>query len=441
MTTTWPLVALLSLTAVVVTSGLPFRQDAYMPVRELSPSCYQCAAVTANSKFAIDLYKKIGSSSSGQNMIFSPFSVSAALAMTYGGAIGTTSTQMSQVLRFNYIPWYCNVHETFQSLMNLLPNYNTLNTANKIFIDNSFTLKPSYVTLTTTYYLAPAQVLNIHGNPSGSTATINNWVATQTDQQITNLLSPLDPRTALVLVNAITFKDKWLKPFGMSSNGAFHVSSSQTVQTCKMQMSCGPASRRHGNIPALDSQILELQYKSNEVSMYILRPNQIGGLAFLESNLNLGTLNAAIADMTTKQVNVILPKFSLSQNIDLKVYLQAMGMTNVFDQSAADLSGIGTGSGDLYVDFVQHMAIIKVDEQGTEASAATAVGVCYARRRRDTPVPFDVDRPFLFILREKRCGSILFMGRLTTPGSTCAGRFSGIGRVSQRQQEMFSAFK
>ena len=96
--------AVLTLTAVVVTSGLPFRQDASMPVKDFRPSCYQCAAVTANSKFAIDLYKKIGSSSSGQNMIFSPFSMFAALAMTYGGARGSTSTQMRQVLRFNYIP-------------------------------------------------------------------------------------------------------------------------------------------------------------------------------------------------------------------------------------------------------------------------------------------------------------------------------------------------
>ena len=133
---------LLSVTVVVVTSGQQFAANSrvpYKPVKYFRPSCYRCAAVTANSKFAIGLYKKI----SGQNMIFSPFSMSAALAMTYGGARGSTSTQMSQVLRFNYIPWYCNVHETFQSLMNLLQNYNTLNTANKIYIDNSFTLEVS----------------------------------------------------------------------------------------------------------------------------------------------------------------------------------------------------------------------------------------------------------------------------------------------------------
>ena len=149
VTIAWSVMALLSVTVVVVTSGQPFADDsrvassrvAYKPVEYFRPSCYQCAAVTANGKFAISLYKKIIT----PNMIFSPFSVSAALAMTYGGARGSTSTQMSQVLRFNNIPSYCSVYETFQSLMNLLQNYNTLNTANNIFIDNSFTLKVSYV--------------------------------------------------------------------------------------------------------------------------------------------------------------------------------------------------------------------------------------------------------------------------------------------------------
>ena len=239
----------------------------------------------------------------------------------------------------------------------------------------------------------------------------------QTDGEITNLLSLLDSDTALVLVNAITFKDKWLKPFGKSSNGPFHVSNSNTVQSCKMEMSCGAALRKHGHVSDLDSQILELAYESNKVSMYIVRPNQIEGLAYLEYNLDLATLSSAIDDMTTKQVNVILPKFSLSQNIDLKSHLQAMGMSDVFSQLSADLSGLG--SGNLYVDFVQHMAIIRVDEEGTEASAATAVGVCYIRRRRTLPVEFDVDRPFLFFIRENTSGSILFMGRVTDPQSSC----------------------
>ena len=295
-------------------------------------------------------------------------------------------------------------------------------------------IQPSYLTLTNTYYLSPAQVLNIHGNPSAATSTINNWVATETNQQITNLLSPLDAQTKLVLVNAITFKDKWLKPFGVSSNGPFSASySMMSVYVCKMSMSCGPVSHKHGDIPSLNAQILELPYVGNEVSMFIIRPNNVAGLNYIDNNINLATINNAIAAMTTKQINVFLPKFSLSQNIDLKEHLQAMGMTNVFT-SAADLSGIGTGN--LYIDFIQHMAIIKVDMEGTEASGATAVGVCYARRRRDTAaaVTFDVDRPFLFFLRHKSSGSILFMGRVTNPQSSCVAGSGKLGRVFERQR-------
>ena len=259
-------------------------------------------------------------------------------------------------------------------------------------------------------------MLDIHDESEWSTDYINNWVAEHTDGQITNLLaSPLHPDTALVLVNAIAFKDKWLQPFASSSNGPFHVSNSQTVQSCRMEMPCGATTLKHGHVPGLDSRILELAYESNHVSMYIVRPNQIEGLAYLEYNLDLATLSSAIDGMTTQQVNVILPKFSLSQNIDLKSHLQAMGMSDVFSELSADLSGLG--SGNLYVDFVQHMAIIKVNEEGTEASAATAVMICRERRRRDPTYAFDVNRPFLFFIRENISGSVLFMGRVTNPQS------------------------
>ena len=221
-------------------------------------------------------------------------------------------------------------------------------------------IQSSFYQLTHTYYLAPAEVLDIQNDTSGSTDTINDWVASQTDGQITDFLDELKPATKLVLVNAITFAGTWLKPFGSSSsNGPFHLSNSATIQTCKMVMACGPTTRKYASVPSLDAKILELPYEGDDVSMFILRPNQIEGLAYLESNLDLTTLNGAIAAMTTRTVNLILPKFSLDQNIDLKGYLQAMGMTTVFSPWA-DLSGIGTGGGAMYVDFVVHQAIIKV---------------------------------------------------------------------------------
>ena len=284
--------------------------------------------------------------------------------------------------------------------------------------------------LTSTYYLAPIKKKDIYNHPVTVTNTINNWVKGQTNNQITNLLDTLDRDVKLVLVNAISFKDKWVKPFGMASNGPFHVSNGATVQVCKMSMSCGPASLKYGNIPGVAAKILELPYKAHQVSMYIIRPNFIQGLSGVENSLTLAKLNSAISAMTTRNVAIVLPKFQLSKNMDLKNRLQALGMHKLFTYGA-QLSGIGTGTYPLYVEFVQQKAVIKVDLKGTEASAATAVGVCPApgRIRRSTTVPFDVDRPFLFVLRENSSGSILFMGRVTNPQSSCSGSAGRFDRV------------
>ena len=273
-------------------------------------------------------------------------------------------------------------------------------------------------------------MLNIHGNPSGATSTVNNWVAIQTKQHITNLLQTLNPNTKLVLVNAISFKDKWAKAFEMENNGPFHVSSTATAQVCKMSMSCGPASLKYGNMPGVAATILELPYQGHKVSMYIIRPIAQQGLSGVENSLTLARLNSAISAMKTRKVNVVLPKFSLSQNIKMNGHLQALGMTKLFTYGA-QLTGIGTGANKhLYVDLVQHKAVIRVDLQGTEASAATAVTICKepVRGIRSTSVDFDVDRPFVFLLRENSSGSVLFMGRVTNPQSSC----SETGRIFDR---------
>ena len=283
-----------------------------------------------------------------------------------------------------------------------------------------------YAWLTSTYYLAPIKKEDIFHHPIAVTNKINNWVKTQTNNQITNLLNTLDRDVKLVLVNAISFKDKWVKPFGLASNGPFHLSNTQTAQVCKMSMSCGAPSLKYGNIPG--AKIVELPYQAHQVSMYIIRPNWIQGLSFVENTLTLAKLNSAISAMTTRHVNIVLPKFTLSKNMDLKGRLQALGMNKLFT-FGAQLSGIGSGAYQLYVEFVQQKAVIKVDLKGTEASAATAVGFCPARRRRTPTVPFDVDRPFLFVLRENSSGSILFMGRVTNPQSSCSGSGGLFDRV------------
>ena len=283
------------------------------------------------------------------------------------------------------------------------------------------------MSLTQTYYLSPAEQLDILHQTDASLARINDFVASETNGQITNLLSALDPATKLVLVNAITFKGEWVKRFDVTYTGPFHVTNCETVQTSKMRIGCGYPLLKQGNIPAFDSQILELPYKGNKVSMYILRPNHVEGLAYLENQLDLATLNAAIAAMTIKDIDLKLPKFSLSQTIDLKPILKALGMFDVFSPTAADLKNIGQGNDDLYVDFVVHQAIINVHENGTEASGATAVGACRARRDGHPPWPFDVDRPFIFFLREQTSGTILFMGRLINPAESGSAVSTEVG--------------
>ena len=284
----------------------------------------------------------------------------------------------------------------------------------------SFVQQADYEDLTDTYYLSQAENLDIRFDTDNSRDHINKWVASQTNNEITNLLSDLDSGTSLVLVNAITFKGEWVKKFEATYTGPFHLTSSNAIQTTMMKMGCRPPMMKHADIPVFDAQILELPYKGNKVSMYILRPNHIEGLAYMENQLNLATLNAAISSMTLKPIDVALPKFSLSQTIDLKPILKALGMFDVFSVFDADLHKIGTGNGKLWVDFVVHQAIINVHENGTEASAATTVGVCRVKRTAPPPIPYNVDRPFIFFIREQTSGSILFMGRLVEPEAAAA---------------------
>ena len=284
----------------------------------------------------------------------------------------------------------------------------------------SFVQQADYEELTDTYYLSQAENLDIRHDTANSLDHINDWVASQTNNEITNLLADLHPDTSLVLVNAITFKGEWVKKFDVTYSGPFHLTCCDTIQTTKMKMGCGYPMMKHGVIPAFDAQILELPYKGNKVSMYILRPNHIEGLGYLENQLNLAILNAAINSMTLKPIDLALPKFSLSQTIDLKPILKALGMFDVFSVFDADLHKVETGNGKLWVDFVVHQAIINVHENGTEASAATAVGVCRMKRTAPPPIPYDVDRPFIFFIREQTSGSILFMGRLVKPEAAAA---------------------
>ena len=381
--------------------------------------------VAANNDFAMDLYGQIRSSSAGKNIFFSSFSVSSALAMVYAGAKGNTKTEMANVLKFSGINTN-NVHVGFQKLFKAFndpTNNYTLSVANAFFGRKGYPFLQTYLTIVNQYYYALLKNLDFAGNPEASRKFINDWVADNTNQKIKNLLSQgsIDGSTAAVLVNTIYFKGLWKTPFKVKEtvSSSFHLATRKTMMTKMMNLA--GKNFNYAEVSSLSCKILELPYAGDEVSMYILLPNSINGLAALESQLTSAKLNTAISMMFSTKVDVSIPKFNMTLKVQLKKMLMAMGMNDLFRN--ADLSGID-GTHDLVVSKVVHKAYIDVNEEGTEAAAATAVIIRLTSTFQPKKKTFKADHPFLFFIREKVTGSILFSGRVVEPPKAGAGSSS-----------------
>ena len=375
--------------------------------------------VAANSDFAMDLYAQIKTDPkfADKNIFFSPFSVSAALAMVYAGAKGNTRTEMGEVLKFDNVNDN-NVHIGFRKLFegfNDPTNNYTLTVANALFGRKAYPFLQTYLNIVTQYYYALLKNLDFGANPGASRKFINDWVANNTNQKIKNLLIPKDVTqyTVAVLVNTIYFNGLWKLQFDVNDtiSSEFHLTTAKSMTTKIMNLA--GKKLKYAEISSLSCKILELPYVGDEVSMYILLPDSINGLPALESQLTSAKLNNAISLMQTAKVDVSIPKFNMTQRINLKDTLKAMGMIDLF-WTSADLSGID-GTHDLFVTKAIHQAYIDVNEEGTEAGAATAVLI-----GRQQPKMFKADHPFLFFIRENVTGSILFSGRVMTPPEAAA---------------------
>ncbi|KAI0235877.1 Leukocyte elastase inhibitor, partial [Lamellibrachia satsuma] len=349
--------------------------------------------VTANNDFAMDLYAKFTSNpkQANKNIFFSAFSVSSALAMVYAGARGNTKTQMETTLKFDSVNG--NVHGGFRQLFTALndpTNNYTLSVANALFGRKQYIFLQSYINLVKQNYFALVKSLDFALKPEPSRLFINEWVANNTNQKIKNLL-PLNSvtrLTVLVLVNAIYFKGLWKLPFDKRATKAekFFLSSTKTMQTNMMNM--GANGFKYAEVSNIDCKIVELPYGGDEVSMYILLPNTVNGLAALESQLTTAKLNNAVASMHKQKVKVSIPKFSMTWGLAMDDILKSMGITDMYNAGNADLSGID-GTRNLYVSTVIHKAFVDVNEEGTEAAAATAVVIT-----KSTSV--DLDPPMIF---------------------------------------------
>jgi serpin B len=370
--------------------------------------------------FAVDLYKKI--SQEKGNLFLSPFSVSTALSMTYAGAHGKTAAQMHKVLHLGLKP--TRVHAAFNGLLqstqppqdkNKSPYQ--LNVANKIFVQKGRPVLPSFKQMLRTYYGSAAENVNF-GNRSAAAGKINGWVAKQTKNKIKKIVAPSDlgALTRLVLTNAIYFKGTWRYLFKEKRTRPrkFFLTPKNKV---KVETMYQKSKFRYGTAPGL--QILEMDYQGGDLSMVLVLPRKKDGLSTLEKKLGAKEIESWLAALRKRKVHVYLPKFKLKWGRSIKSDLIALGMTAPFSRAVADFRGIN-GHSDakgLYISNVLHKAFVEVNEEGTEAAGATAVvmkvkGIAPPAKR--TPV-FRADHPFMFMIRHKKTGSILFIGRLADP--------------------------
>ncbi|TRY57045.1 hypothetical protein DNTS_023946 [Danionella cerebrum] len=373
----------------------------------------------ANSLFALDLYRALSENSPDGNIFFSPLSISAALSMVFLGARRDTAREMEKVLSFSSVP---DVHSHFESLTSSINNPSAsyiLRLASRLFGEKTFSFLPEYLDSTLKLYHAELQALDFIGAADRSREIINKWVEEQTENKIRDLLKPgmVTGMTRLALVNAIYFKGNWLQRFNAEDTKemAFKINKNESRP---VQMMYQKKKLPFNYIYDHRLQVLELPYVKEELSMLILLPeeSQDGSdpLLKLESQLTLDKLlewtNRNNMDTQT-DIIVHLPKFKLEFESSLAEILMGMGMSSVFQEGKADLTGISSQGG-LFVSAVAHKAFVDVNEEGTEAAAATAVIIAFCMLREEH---FMADHPFLFFIRHNPTNSILFFGRFRGP--------------------------
>ena len=377
----------------------------------------QAALSEGNTEFTFELYQALREQDG--NLIFSPHSISIALAMVYAGARGETEEQMAEALHFT-LPQE-QLHPAFNWLDLELAQRGMgtagfqLHIANAIWGQQGYEFLTEFLDVLAENYGAGLRLLDF-GNSESARLTINDWIAEQTEDMIQGLISPgdLDSTTRLVLTNAIYFNAEWNKPFDptRTRQGPFYLLDGEQIDVEMMHQT---DYFMYGEGPGY--QVIELKYAWREVSMVILLP-EAGEFESFESSLDAGRLDVILSDLgrVTQDIRLTMPKFEFEVTLNLKAVLEAMGMQDAFGPTA-DLSVTAEAESDeLYVDDVIHRAFIAVDEERTEAAAVTVIEEAVEVGEPATPpIEVTIDRPFLFLIRDVETDTILFLGRVLDP--------------------------
>ena len=375
--------------------------------------------VRGNNAFALDLYSTL---SDGEgNLIFSPFSISEALAMTLAGARGETERQMMNTLHYE-LP-QGRLHPSFNALDRELASRGKglegeenqlfqLNIANAIWGQKGYEFLPDFLDTLAESYGAGLRPLDFAGAPEESRAKINDWVSDETEGKIEDLLplGTIDSLTRLVLTNAIYFNASWHWPFDqrLTQERPFHLAGGGRVE---VPMMTETSKSFYGHAKGKGYQAVDVPYSRGEMSMTILLPDA-GTFREFEDSLNAEVLSRILDDIEIDYITLTMPLFEFESEFSLGETLAEMGMPDAFG-AHADFSGM-TGTQGLRIDYVVHKAFVSVDERGTEAAAATGVVVSVSSPVKD-PIPVTVDRPFIFLIRDTATGTVLFLGRVMNP--------------------------
>jgi serpin B len=373
--------------------------------------------VEGNSKFALELYGKLKDKEG--NLFVSPYSISTALAMTYTGAKGETEKQMADALCFPPIKGE-QFNKAFGKIIKRLnvsgqKGGYELVVANALWGQKNFKFLPEYISLVKTSYGGNLEQVDFKTQTEEARKAINTWVENKTKDKIKELIKQgvLDSDTRLVLTNAIYFKGKWASQFkpDQTHQAPFTLSDGKKNDVPMMGQEAD-----FGYADINDIQLLEMPYVNKDLSMVVLLPKKADRIKNLEQQLTCDALAGWLAKMHKQEVRVFIPRFKMTSEFELAKVLGAMGMQDAFSDKA-DFSGM-TGNKDLLISAVVHKAYVEVNEEGTEAAAATGVRMApTSAAPSPSPLVFRADHPFIFLIRDNHTGSILFIGRVANPQS------------------------